>query len=119
MSPNQGLDTFISEFVVHDAYEGTKPGDWTFMIILSWISKEGDNRVESLQGPGILEDIKRRTASFSEPFKTFFQSIPEGTKCWHNRLSYWIPEPWDNRNGTVTLVGDAAHPMTFRMFPRL
>ncbi|RYP19110.1 hypothetical protein DL765_003526 [Monosporascus sp. GIB2] len=99
---------------VHDKYGDSQPGDWHFLIGFSWISKEDDDyRTESLQGPAILADMKRRARVFTEPFNTMLQSIPEGTRCWHNRLSYWIPEPWDNRNGTVTLVGDAAHPMTF------
>ncbi|RYP90112.1 hypothetical protein DL770_003734 [Monosporascus sp. CRB-9-2] len=99
---------------VHDKYGDSRPGDWTFMIIFSWIPKEEDDyRPGSLQGPAILADMKRRARDFAEPFNMIFQAIPEGTRCWHNRLSYWIPEPWDNRNGTVTLVGDAAHPMTF------
>ena len=37
--------------------------------------------------------------------------IPEGTTVSQNRLGYWLPKPWDNRNGRTTLVGDAAHPM--------
>ncbi len=99
---------------VHDAYENTKPGEWTFMIIQSW-SSERDPK--SLTGSNILDDMKARGKLFGEPFNAIFQSIPEDTYCWHNRLSYWITEPWDNHNGTMTLVGDAAHPMTFRMSP--
>lgn len=88
------------------------------MFLFSWMPKEGEYPAETLHGPAILQDLKKRAESFNEPFNLFFQSIPDGTKCWHNRLSYWVPEPWDNRNGTVTLVGDAAHPMTFRVLSR-
>ncbi|KAK7755112.1 hypothetical protein SLS62_002927 [Diatrype stigma] len=88
-----------------------------------WIGGElyfrpDSNQILICTGPAILEDLKKRTESFSEPFNICFQSIPEGTKCWHSKLSYWVPEPWDNRNGTVTLVGDAAHPMTYRVLSR-
>lgn len=82
------------------------------MIICSWLPEEGYDTA-SLQGPAILADMKHRAKPLAEPFRLMFESIPEGTQCWHNQLSYWIPQPWDNRNSTVTLVGDAAHPMTF------
>lgn len=85
------------------------------MIIQSWLPKQPHDPA-SLQGDAILTDMKERAELYAEPFKTFVKDIPEGTKCWHNQLSYWIPRPWDNRNSTITLVGDAAHPMTFRRF---
>lgn len=51
---------------------------------------------------------------FGEPFKEIFETIEPSSTIWHNRLAYWPTLPWD-RKGLVTLVGDAAHPMTFRM----
>jgi hypothetical protein len=81
------------------------------MILQSWAS---DQDLPDLKGPKILEDLKERGKLYGEPFNELFQSIPEDTRCWHGRLSYWPTEAWDNHNGTVTLVGDAAHPMTFR-----
>ncbi|CAK4004220.1 FAD NAD(P)-binding domain-containing [Lecanosticta acicola] len=98
---------------VHDAHGHSQPGEWTFMMIMSWIPNDRNYDVMNLQGDKILEDLKRRAEDFEEGIKFMWKSIPEGTKCWHNRLSHWIPEPWDNHHGTVTLVGDAAHPMTF------
>lgn len=79
------------------------------MMMQSW----QDNGPATLQGPAILDDMKERAKIFADPFRLMFESIPEGTTCWHNRLTYWIPRPWDNRNSTVTMIGDAAHPMTF------
>lgn len=85
------------------------------MMIMSWIPSDPNYTPSSLQGSAnILADLKRRAEDFSDDIKFLWQSIPEDTQCWHNRLSSWTPEPWDNRNGTVTLAGDAAHPMTFR-----
>lgn len=81
------------------------------MVIITWTSDADPKR---LQGPAILSDLKERTSIFADPYKQALQAIPDDTLCWHNRLSYWPTQPWDNRNGTVTLAGDAAHPMTFR-----
>lgn len=82
------------------------------MIIHTWLPDK-DHDPATLQGPAILADLRYRAKSFAEPFRSVFESIPEGTQCWHNQLSYWVTTPWDNHNSTVTLVGDAAHPMTF------
>jgi 2-polyprenyl-6-methoxyphenol hydroxylase-like FAD-dependent oxidoreductase len=82
------------------------------MIMLTWMS---DRDPKELQGPAILSDLKERAIRFADPFKKVLLSLPDDTVCRHNRLSYWPTEQWDNHNGTVTLAGDAAHPMTFRM----
>lgn len=96
---------------VHEGYDNLKPGEWKFLILLSWIS---DHDLPDLKGYKILEDLKERGKHYGEPFNAILQSIPNDTRCWHGRLSYWPTESWDNHNGTVTLVGDAAHPMTYR-----
>lgn len=95
---------------VHDAHDKKSLDDWEFMFISSWSQEEAVH----LEGDEILKDLKRRGETFSEPFRSFFRGIPDGTKSWHSRLSYWEPVPWDNRGGLVTLAGDAAHSMTFR-----
>ncbi|KAM3414140.1 putative monooxygenase [Cercospora zeina] len=100
---------------IHDAHGTSPPGEWTFMMIMSWIPSDPSYDVASISASraAILQDLKSRAAEFSPEFQFLWQSIPEGTPCWHHRLSYWIPRKWDHRNGTVTLVGDSAHPMTF------
>lgn len=100
--------------VVHDAGGDSKPGNWTFMMISTWIPDDPNYDPKPLQSGEILADLKKRKKRFGPDIDFMWQSIPDDTQCWHSRLSYWIPEPWDNRNGTITLVGDAAHPMTFR-----
>ena len=84
----------------------------------SWKPSDPNYDPKTLRGEDILKDVKRRGKEFSDYFSDIWQAIPEGTRCWHSRLSYWITEPWDNHNGTITLVGDSAHSMTFRKSPR-
>lgn len=42
----------------------------------------------------------------------------DGRNTWYGKLNHWDPgaegHQWDNRGGRVTLVGDAAHSMTFQ-----
>jgi 2-polyprenyl-6-methoxyphenol hydroxylase-like FAD-dependent oxidoreductase len=101
---------FLTAAPVHND-EGS-PEDWEFMIILSLASKEDLD----LSGDAIVHDLRKRAESFAEPFRTVLQSSPPDTRFWHSRLGYWPTQPWDNLNGTVTLAGDAAHPMTFRTY---
>lgn len=103
---------------LHEAHAPLKPGEWTFMMIKSWLSpvEEDISKLRDAGSEEILRDMKKRAEPFEEGIKQLWESVPEGTKSWHNRLSCWVPPEggWDSRNGTVTLVGDAAHPMTFR-----
>lgn len=98
--------------IVHDCSD-PDPAQWTWMLMQTWLSDEPT----SLKGDDILPAMRERGKCFSYPFNEAFATIPDGTLAWHNRLSYWPTKPWDNRGGLVTLVGDAAHPMTFRKSP--
>ncbi|KAK4195428.1 hypothetical protein QBC40DRAFT_289047 [Triangularia verruculosa] len=93
---------------VHDR----TPTDCTYMILISWHSPD-DTGLREGGSEAILADLKSRAKKLAFPFKDAIQSVPEGTRAWHARLSYWPTKPWDNLNGKVTLAGDAAHPMTF------
>lgn len=93
---------------IHD--ETGEPGDWEFLQVMTWLSDENE---PLYKGDAILAEFKRRAAAFAEPFRSTFTSLPDDTKIWHSRLSYWETQPWDNHNGTVTLAGDSAHSMTF------
>lgn len=81
---------------------------------MTWLSDEHEPLYE---GDAILAEFKRRASAFAEPFRSSALSLPDDTKIWHSRLSYWETQPWDNHNGTVTLAGDSAHSMTFRKSP--
>jgi 2-polyprenyl-6-methoxyphenol hydroxylase-like FAD-dependent oxidoreductase len=97
--------------LVHSDAENLADCEW--MFLLSWISESETG----LSGDKILEDLKERASVFADPFKKAMQSITPDTRMYNNRLSYWPTQPWDSHNGTVTLAGDAAHPMTFREYP--
>lgn len=64
--------------------------------------------------PTDMKLMKERAQTFGEPFKSAFLWMPDDNPIYPNFLSYWMPIPFDTKNGRITLVGDAAHPMTFR-----
>lgn len=64
-----------------------------------------------------LQLLKGNVARFEEPYKTALALLSDDEPTWYIDLTQWETEPWDNRNGRLTLAGDAAHPMTFRKLP--
>lgn len=55
--------------------------------------------------------IKERAKSLGEPARSAFTWIPDDTPVYKADIGYWVTRPWDNREGRITLAGDAAHPM--------
>ena len=68
----------------------------------------GDGQVDR------LALMKGNADRFAEPFHSALSKLPDNNPVWYIDLAHWEPIPWDNREGRVTLGGDAAHPMTFR-----
>lgn len=81
-------------------------------------------REEPLETPKTQDErmalMKEIAHGWCEPFRSFVLDVPEETCVKVVRLEDWVPgtegRVWDNRDGRVTLVGDAAHAMTMCMF---
>jgi 2-polyprenyl-6-methoxyphenol hydroxylase-like FAD-dependent oxidoreductase len=86
------------------------------MMMQTWRSDEETG----LSGKGKdtlrLEKWYKTGLDYGSPFKEIFATMDPKSFIWHNRLGYWPTKPWDS-DGLVTLMGDAAHPMTFRKMP--
>ena len=117
-----------------------RPETWSFQITITWppeLSPDKANR----EPPHTLKDLRELTSDWASPKKEaiewlgdsevtvtdgFFSTdgthsttveVPESDP-WQlvipsDRVSVWIPVPWDNHGGHITLAGDAAHAMTF------
>ncbi|KAI9692708.1 MAG: hypothetical protein M1820_009413 [Bogoriella megaspora] len=83
------------------------PESWIFHHAMAWRAEAQ----HELSHPERLAIIKQKAAKLAEPARSAFLWIPEGTQVHKADISYWIAEPWDNKNARLTLVGDAAHPM--------
>jgi len=97
----------LTVMAVQDVPDPKNPATWSFQLQTTWHRDQTD--VIS------LPSLKAKAINFAEPFRSANLWIPEGTRIYENKLSYWIPIAWDDHNGRITLAGDAAHPMTFRM----
>lgn len=76
-------------------------------MAMAWLG-EVDN---SLGYKERLALIKERAAGLGEPARSAFMWLPDATEVHKADISYWITQPWDNRGGRISLIGDAAHPM--------
>ncbi|PKX91319.1 FAD-dependent oxidoreductase [Aspergillus novofumigatus IBT 16806] len=90
---------------LHSKNDSEDPADWEFLLSQSWKGPA--------KGVETVANVRERGLSFFEPLKSVFLGIPDDTPIWEIPLACWETKPWDNRSGTVTLAGDAAHPMTF------
>ncbi|KAK9897928.1 FAD/NAD(P)-binding domain-containing protein [Cystobasidium minutum MCA 4210] len=60
----------------------------------------------------IIEDMKRHTEGFCEPFKSFVMNMSPEAPVTRLQLRDWVSQPWKTGGGRVSLAGDAAGPMT-------
>ncbi|KIM96787.1 hypothetical protein OIDMADRAFT_169581 [Oidiodendron maius Zn] len=95
----KGIFTFMSK-------------EWLWMMMQTWRSDADTGLIGRGKEPLKLEKWHEMGRDFGPPFKEIFETIEPSSTIWHNRLGYWPTKPWDSK-GLVTLIGDAAHPMTF------
>lgn len=93
---------------VLDVPDPDKPETWVFQLMTSWKEADGGEGTTSLQAQ------KKRAETFGEPFRSANLWIPDDTALFENKMSYWAPAEFQSHGGRAALLGDAAHPMTFR-----
>jgi 2-polyprenyl-6-methoxyphenol hydroxylase-like FAD-dependent oxidoreductase len=96
--------------------EGTEREYYRMQLILSWpVKTPADADVPSTPA-GLAREMKRRAADFHPTLREAVNIVPDNGDDDDGpreiALQDWPCLPWDNRNGAVTLVGDAAHAMT-------
>lgn len=102
-----GMLAFVS---LHAVEDHCRPETWLWMLHLGWRSdtSEALPQVEDMN-----REWQRRSLTLFEPLRSMFLSVPSDLKYPCDRLAQWPTVAWDNREGKVTLTGDAAHPMTY------
>ncbi|KAH6649186.1 hypothetical protein BKA67DRAFT_521779 [Truncatella angustata] len=83
------------------------------LVIISWVVRDPVADAIPKTNPERIAMMKARAKEFAEPLRSIVMDIPDDTD--HTtplRLGDFPCRDWDNRNGRVTLAGDAAHAMT-------
>ena len=114
MNPNVDAAThpknmYLGLFLL-DKPDLERPETWVFYILVTWpiASKEDEEN-----SPNRLERLRAHMDGWAEPYKSAVAWLPDDIVIKADQLRIWHPKPWDNRHGSVTLAGDAAHSMTF------
>ncbi|KAM5347984.1 hypothetical protein ACJ41O_007808 [Fusarium nematophilum] len=102
---NQSFHAFQSISNMPDGPD--HPESWVFHMAMAWL---GDSN-NKLSYPERLALIKERAVGMGEPARSAFLWLPDDTEVHKADISFWVPKQWDNHEGRMTLIGDAAHPM--------
>lgn len=79
---------------------------WTVLWKGQGVELEGQDAIDFIK-----DFVGKSPELYCEPFASAVEWTPDGSPCHINELRYWIPIPWDNHGGRITLVGDACHAM--------
>lgn len=95
---------------------GTPPSDLHHTIFWTKVWKGSLSQTPDIprKGPSAVRYLKQSWQGLSPDFQSFVDSTPvdeQHTKAFIDEMGTWIAQPFDNREGRVTLAGDAGHPM--------
>ncbi|KAI0852376.1 FAD/NAD(P)-binding domain-containing protein [Daldinia vernicosa] len=114
-------DNMLGALTLMDGIEKDHPEKWRFTFYVAWPSSLEEQAAEVAAGVSIrdrLRKAKEKSKAFVNPIRKCFELLPDDhEEVYWVGLSNWDPtlpeHKWDNHGGLVTLVGDAAHPMTY------
>lgn len=109
----------FSFFGTQDASNATCPETWIFFFYISWPSSlDEQDSTSGWSDAQRLQQLKTFARDYADPWKSAFEWVSDDHPVWYMGLSAWDPgaegHRWDNHQGRVTLVGDAAHTMTYQ-----
>ncbi|KAI0884422.1 FAD/NAD(P)-binding domain-containing protein [Annulohypoxylon maeteangense] len=114
-------DDMMGMFAILDGADAERPENWSFAFYISWQSSLEEQAAEAAAGMGVRERLrqgKEKGRLFAEPLRSCYELVSDDCeKVYYVANGNWDPSlpehEWDNRGGRVTLVGDAAHPLTY------
>lgn len=109
-------DGYCAWLSLHDGDDVEHPENWTFFHYISF--PEARDQVNTRTMREHVAHQKELARRFADPWRSVFEWMPDDSEVWYSKIRNWDPSlpehQWDNRQGRVTLAGDAAHPMTFQ-----
>jgi len=86
---------------------------WTFHYVITWPKELPGMPYKGQSNADRLRVLKSFADDFAEPRRSALAWMPEDQDVPNDTIKIWVPTPWDNRGGQVTLAGDAAHAISF------
>ncbi|KAF2179013.1 FAD-binding domain-containing protein [Zopfia rhizophila CBS 207.26] len=110
--PNTGVYLWYSILSTPEV-NGSAGGNefYEAQLMLSWLYRSAEDEVPSTHFERLTK-MKSMAQDFEPRLRNAINSIPEGSEVLEIRLQDWPPQAWNNCDGRITLVGDAAHAMT-------
>ena len=115
-------DTFLFFSFLDTPSNNTRTDDsntYECQILISWPYREGYRGLDQpLEVPSTNQErirlMKTLAGGWNEPFRTCVMNIPEDTIAKAIAIEDFVPKKgmWNNLEGRVTMIGDAAHAMT-------
>lgn len=96
---------------VHDIPDHERPETWEWKPTITFWREGGDQLTDVA---AIRKAWIEVGGMLAEPFRSALLALPDDEVIWCERVAQWPTVKWDNKGGSVTLAGDAAHPMTYR-----
>ncbi|KAF2665532.1 putative monooxygenase [Microthyrium microscopicum] len=114
MNPNVDVAThpknmYLGLFLL-DKPDINKPETWIFYFLVTWNIETKEDEENT---PNRLERLRAHMDGWADPYKSIVEWLADDVVIKPDQLRIWQPTPWDNKEGKVTLAGDAAHSMTF------
>jgi 2-polyprenyl-6-methoxyphenol hydroxylase-like FAD-dependent oxidoreductase len=109
----------FSFFGMQDGSDATRPETWLFFFYISFSLPHAEQEaMASWTQPQHMAYIKSLARECADPWKSAFEWLPDDHPLWFMVITDWDPaapeHSWDNHAGRTTLVGDAAHVMTYQ-----
>lgn len=110
MNPNVDVaahpkNMYIGLFLL-DKPDLEKPESWIFYVLTTWRleAKEDYENTENR-----LERLRAHMDGWVDPMRSVIDWLPDDVPIGKDSLKIWHTKPWDNREGKITLAGDAGH----------
>ncbi|KAJ5724889.1 FAD binding domain-containing protein [Penicillium malachiteum] len=105
--------SILSTPQVNSSFGANNP-HYEAQLNVSWLVKGSNDDVPETNFDRLanIKYLARMGTGFEKTLRETIEDIPDGTEVFEITLADWPTIPWHGFDGRVTLLGDAAHPMT-------